>query len=74
MICSNERVFRALARDGIAARKDGPVFRIRKSDSPHAPEAEVLLPEGFALESKAVAQLASFAAVRHPSGCTVDAL
>lgn len=73
MIRSNERVFKALARDGIAARKDGPVFRIRKIDSPHAPEAEVLLPEGFALESKAASQLASFAAVRHPSGGEVKA-
>lgn len=73
MARSNERVFKALARDGIAATKEGPVFRIKLAESNSAPEAEILLPEGFPLENKAVKQLASFAAVRHPSGGRVCA-
>ena len=68
-----ERLFRALAREGVEARKDGPVYRLRLAEEKDAPEAEVLLPEGFPLESKAVKQLASFASVRHPSGGRVEA-
>jgi tRNA-splicing ligase RtcB len=73
MVRSNERVFKALAREGIAARKDGPVLRVRLAEVADAPEAEVLLPEGFPLESKAVKQLVSFASVRHPAGGEVRA-
>lgn len=73
MVRSNERVFKALAREGIAARKDGPVFRVRLAEAVDAPEAEILLPEGFPLESKAVKQLVSFASVRHPAGGEVRA-
>jgi len=69
MTRSNDRVFKALARrEGITASKDGPVYRVRLDEATYAPEAEILLPEGFPLESKAVKQLASFAAVRHPAG------
>jgi len=72
MVRSNERVFKALARDGIAASKEGPVFRVKLAAA-EAPEAEVLLPEGFPLESKAVKQLVAFAAVQHPAGGEVRA-
>ena len=73
MVCSMERVFKALAREGIAARKEGPVYRVKLAEAADAPEAEVLLPEGFPLESKAVRQLVSFAQVRHPAGGCVRA-
>ncbi len=73
MVRSNERVFKALARQGLLASKEGPVYSVRLTEASHAPEAEILLPEGFALESKAVAQLASFASVRHPAGGEVRA-
>ncbi len=73
MVRSNERVFKALAREGIAATKDGPVFRVRLVEASNAPEAEILLPEGFPLESKAVKHLVSFASVRHPAGGEVRA-
>lgn len=73
MVRSNERVFKALARDGVRASKEGPVYRVRLQDAEHAPDAEVLLPEGFPLESKAVKQLALFASIRHPDGGQVRA-
>ncbi len=72
-MASNDRVFKALARNGLVASKNGPVFRVRLEGENSAPEAEVLLPEGFPLDSKAVAQLAAFAAVRHPAGGKVHA-
>jgi len=73
MVRSNQRAFKALARAGVVASREGPVYRVRLESAAHAPEAEILLPEGFPLESKAVAQLASFASVRHPDGGEVHA-
>jgi tRNA-splicing ligase RtcB len=65
----NERVYRALARDGLAVSYDGhSVYTVRLSDDPEAVTAEVLLPESLPLESKALKQLAELAAVRHPDG------
>jgi len=61
------RLIKALARLGLTIEQQGPVYRVRKTDS-HGPTAEVLLPEGFPLETKALVQLAEFAAVEHPSG------
>lgn len=73
MVRSIERVFKALARDGVTASREGPVIRVRLAEAVDAPEAEILLPEGFPLESKAVRQLVSFASVRHPAGGGVRA-
>ena len=67
------RVFKALARSGLIVERDEPVFRVHQQESNHAPPAEILLPAGFPLESKAVAQLASFAAATHPAGGSVVA-
>lgn len=66
----NPRMIRAMARQGLDITRQGPVWRVKKRGS-SAPEAEVLLPDGFAVEGKAFAQLASFAAVQHPSGGAV---
>lgn len=63
-----ERVFKALAREGLHIEKRDLVYRMRQPEVPDAPVAEVLLPEGFPLEKKALAQLAGFASVRHPGG------
>jgi tRNA-splicing ligase RtcB len=61
----------ALARAGLEVRHDRGVYRVRLADEPAAPPAEVLLPEGFPVEGKALRQLADLAAVRHPAGGAV---
>jgi tRNA-splicing ligase RtcB len=68
----NPRLIRALAREGLDITQEGAVYRVKRKDAgSDMPVAEVLLPRGFPLEGKALAQLASFAAVRHPSGARV---
>lgn len=62
------RLVRALAREGLDVRRDGPVWTVRLLSDPHAPPAEVLLPDGFPVEGKALRQLADLAAVHHPGG------
>ncbi len=62
------RVLRALSRIGLAVEREGAVVRVRAHAEPHAPTAEVLLPEDHRLDGKALKQLAGFAAVRHPKG------
>jgi tRNA-splicing ligase RtcB len=58
-----------LARQGLEITQEGPVYRVRNTDArPQTPTAEVLLPHGFPLESKALLQLSRFAAVEHPDG------
>lgn len=65
-----KRLIKAMAREGLDITKQGPVYRVRKSNG-HGPEAEVLLPEGFPVEAKAFKQLAAFAGVEHPQGGSV---
>ena len=67
-----KRLARALLREGVEITQDGPVYKIRRA-SHDGPAAEILLPEGFPLETKAVKQLAAFASVRHPAGGRVHA-
>lgn len=68
----NPRITRALARQGLEIAREGPVYRVKRIDArADVPTAEVLLPDGFPLEGKALSQLAAFAAVTHPSGATV---
>lgn len=49
------------------------VYRLRADSQPDSPVAEVLLPDTFRLDRKAVHQLMRFAAVRHPEGGEVRA-
>jgi tRNA-splicing ligase RtcB len=65
-----KRVIKALAREGLEVSKDGLIYRVRQTGA-RAPAAEVLLPEGFPVETKAFAQLAAFASVTHPNGGAV---
>lgn len=67
------RIFKALARRGLLIEKSDLVYRVRSADTPEAPAAEVLLPEDFPLEHKALTQLMAFANVSHPDGGEVDA-
>ncbi|MDZ8052825.1 MAG: RtcB family protein [Aulosira sp. ZfuVER01] len=63
-----QRLLRALARQGLDVSYSNSTYSVRLSDSPDAPVAEVLLPEGFPVEAKALKQLANLARVRHPAG------
>ncbi|MBD2595757.1 RtcB family protein [Nostoc spongiaeforme FACHB-130] len=63
-----QRLLRALARQGLDVNYFNGVYSVRLINSPDAPVAEVLLPEGFPIEAKALKQLANLANVRHPNG------
>ena len=62
------RLLRALSRQGLNVSYENRTYSVRLSNSPDAPMAEVLLPEGFPVEVKALKQLANLANVRHPAG------
>jgi tRNA-splicing ligase RtcB len=63
-----QRLLRALARQGLDVTYSNGTYSVRLTNSPDAPAAEVLLPEGFPVEAKALKQLANLANVRHPNG------
>jgi tRNA-splicing ligase RtcB len=62
-----DRALKALAREGFSVHKDGPVFSVAHRDHGDL-RARVLLPEGFDLDKKALAQLCAFAGASHPAG------
>lgn len=64
------RLARALARDNIAVRRTRGAYRFSRLDDDSVC-AEVLLPDGFPIERKAVQQLLGFAGARHPEGGAV---
>lgn len=53
------RVIDALRREGIIATRDGAIWKVQRENA----DATILLPDSLPLESKAVSQLLSFAAV-----------
>lgn len=64
----NLRLLKALARQGLDIQCRDRSFSVRWQNSPDAPPAEVLLPEGFPVEAKALKQLANLATINHPAG------
>ncbi|NES96684.1 MAG: RtcB family protein [Desertifilum sp. SIO1I2] len=62
------RLLRALARQGLDVQYNNSSYSVRWADSPDTPIAEVLLPESFPVEAKALKQLANLATVKHPAG------
>uniref|UniRef100_A0A832M1Z7 3'-phosphate/5'-hydroxy nucleic acid ligase n=1 Tax=Oscillatoriales cyanobacterium SpSt-402 TaxID=2282168 RepID=A0A832M1Z7_9CYAN len=62
------RLLRALARQGLDVQYNNLSYSVRWTDTPDAPIAEVLLPESFPVEAKALKQLANLAAAKHPVG------
>ena len=62
------RLFKALARQGLDVSCSNSTYSIRLHDYPDAPAAEVLLPDDFPIEAKALKQLANLATVNHPAG------
>ncbi|MBD2677779.1 MULTISPECIES: RtcB family protein [Nostoc] len=63
-----KRLLRALGRQGLDVTYNNHTYSVRLANSPDFPVAEVLLPEGFPIEAKALKQLTNLASVRHPSG------
>ncbi|MDZ7965087.1 MAG: RtcB family protein [Nostoc sp. DedSLP03] len=63
-----KRLLRALERQGLDVTYNNRTYSVRLVNSPDAPVAEVLLPEDFPVEAKALKQLANLASVRHSSG------
>jgi hypothetical protein len=56
------RLLRALAREGLQVRRDGPLYIVKLASTLDAPGAEVLLPDSLPVEAEALRQLASRAA------------
>ncbi|HBL09974.1 MAG TPA: RtcB family protein [Cyanobacteria bacterium UBA11162] len=63
-----ERLLRALARQGLDVQYQHNTYSVRWTNQPNAPIAEVLLPEHFPVEAKALKQLANLAIASHPEG------
>ncbi|HRI11013.1 MAG TPA: hypothetical protein PKW35_24510 [Nannocystaceae bacterium] len=55
------RVLQALARAGLDVTHEPGGYRVRLHEPPGAPAGEVLLPDAFPLEGKALRQLADLA-------------
>ena len=66
-----QRLLRALSRQGLDVTYNNSTYSVRLSNNTSALVAEVLLPEGFPVEAKALKQLANLANVRHPAGGSV---
>jgi len=66
-----KRLLRALSRQGLDVTYNNSTYSVRLSNDKTAPVAEVLLPESFPVEAKALKQLANLASVRHPYGGSV---
>lgn len=65
---SLKRLLRALSRQGLDVTYNNSTYAVRLSNNTNAPVAEVLLPEHFPVEAKALKQLANLASIRHPAG------
>lgn len=74
MNTSFKRLVKALNKDNLIVTKDHAVYRVSRNDTGSSPVAEILLPEHFNLEKKALTQLMNFASVYHPSGGAVKAV
>ena len=66
------RVIKALARQGLNVSYSGQTYSVRLQNHPDAPKAEILLPDDFLLEGKALQQLANLATVTNPIGGKVQ--
>lgn len=62
------RLFKALARQGLDVTYKNSVYSVRLHNCPNTPTAEVLLPDNFLVEGKALKQLADLASISHPAG------
>ncbi|WP_444997391.1 RtcB family protein [Aliikangiella sp. IMCC44359] len=69
---SLKRLIKALHKQGLTILKNNNVYQIGKVDDSKFPPIEVLLPEHFPLDNKALKQLINFAGVYHPQGGVVN--
>lgn len=65
------RLLRALSRQGLNVEYRNGTYSVRWMDAVDAPPAEILLPEGFPVEAKALKQLANLANAKHPRGGSI---
>ncbi|MEM6403822.1 MAG: RtcB family protein, partial [Cyanobacteria bacterium P01_D01_bin.116] len=66
-----KRLLRALSRQGLDVTYNNSTYSVRLTKNYSAIVSEVLLPENFPVEAKALKQLANLASVRHPAGGSV---
>ena len=66
-----KRLLRALSRQGLDVTYNNSTYSVRLKKNYSAIVSEVLLPEGFPVEAKALKQLANLASVNHPAGGSV---
>ena len=62
-----KRLLRALSRQGLDVTYNNSTYSVRLNKNYSAIVSEVLLPEDFPVEAKALKQLANLASVRHPA-------
>ncbi len=68
---SLKRLVKALSKQGFTVSKNKKIYQLGKIGSNDFPPVEILLPEHFNLDNKALNQLMSFAGVYHPDGGSV---
>ena len=68
---SLKRLVKALYRQGLTVSKHNSTYQLGKVEDSHFPPVEVLLPDNFNLDNKALKQLVNFAGVYHPRGGSV---
>ena len=66
-----KRLLRALSRQGLDVTYNNSTYSVRLNKNYSAIVSEVLLPEDFPVEAKALKQLANLASVSHPAGGSV---
>ena len=65
---SLKRLVKALNKQGLKVSKNKSIYQLGKIGNDDFPPVEILLPEHFNLDNKALNQLMSFAGVYHPDG------
>lgn len=72
MSVNSKRLFQALAKKGLDVSYKDHIYSVRLKTALNSPSAEVLLPDDFPIEAKALKQLAQLANASHPNGGCVD--
>lgn len=71
-ITSIDRLNKAFQKLGLSVSRENNLYKVFGPADSHTHLAEILLPEGYSLEKKAVQQLVNFASVKHPLGGSVQ--
>ncbi|OUS23991.1 hypothetical protein A9Q99_25925 [Gammaproteobacteria bacterium 45_16_T64] len=73
MSTSLTRLIKALYKQGLTVSKNNGIYSVSKNNVDDFPSVQILLPEHFDLDNKALKQLVAFAGVYHPHGGMVNA-